>query len=182
MSNSKLLKRLNVTSLEIVKRFFVVNGFAFLARSVSIFITFLPKSNKMLINESVMHTTFSDTFFEATQLIVMTKKTVNDMMFSGHTSVLLTFTLCIVLLSDFMKNKKLLKLAVFAFSHIILILIISTRKHYTVDVYISYLITSLIYISYAAEIRYLRNTKGDTKKNTKRNIIDRVIVWYEMIE
>jgi hypothetical protein len=57
--------------LKIIKRFLAVNGTAFLLRSVSIFITLMPKSNKTIPNEAVMYETLIDAMTEVTQIIVL---------------------------------------------------------------------------------------------------------------
>jgi hypothetical protein len=171
---------LSHNTLSLIKRFCVINGIAFLLRSVSIFVTFLPKSNKTEINEAMIHSSMTDIMFEVSQIIVLNKKTVNDMMFSGHTSVLLTITYCTIMMAGKVRNKNLIRGAIWSAAHIILVFIISTHKHYSVDVYISYIITLLIYACYVLQLRYAKIVcKIDSHKPNK---VDRFIIWYEMLD
>jgi PAP2 superfamily C-terminal len=174
-----MISLLSHNRLKIVKRFLAINGTAFLLRSVSIFITFIPKSNKLVANESVIHSNLADAMTEVTQIIILSKKTVNDMMFSGHTSLLLTLMLCTIMMAGRIRKHTVTKVVIWVSTHIIFILIISTRKHYSVDVYISYVITTLIYALYVMCVKYLKLINF---KSVDLSLIERIIASYEMID
>ncbi len=172
---------LSKNRFKIIKRYLAINGTAFLLRSISIYITFMPKSNKLIPNESIVHSNLYDAMNEVTQIIILSKKSVNDMMFSGHTTVLLTLMLCTVMMAGRIRHHSIIKGAIWVLAHIIFIAIISTRMHYTVDVYIAYVITTLIYALYVMTIKYIKNAPKDSTGKAKLNPLESVIAFYEIM-
>lgn len=162
----------------LIKRFVAINGTAFFARSISIFITLMPKSNKQLPNDSVIHTTLEETLREAGMMITLNKKSVNDMMFSGHTSIVLTMMLCVMHAEIFNRLPKpeFIKSIIVSAAVTIFIGIITTRMHYTVDVYISCLITFLLYACYMLAVRNAHHLRDNREK---QSAYDRFLNWYD---
>jgi|UniRef100_A0A6C0BSM1 hypothetical protein len=118
-----------IKSPNTLQDFFKKGSILLLLRSISICLTDLPQINN---NDCKLGNQISK---------IVGGKCTNDYMFSGHTSMTLLISLFI------MKELPYLQIPMLSITTIQIYIILATRMHYSIDIFIAILLTYLVYSS-----------------------------------
>lgn len=166
--------------IKVTRRYMIVYGIVLGLRSISIGITILPNpySNCKPIY-------YHNVLYASLLYVIGQVETCFDCLFSGHSSVI---TLC-TFIYVYYTPQKILRHIIYPFYVLSLSLVISTRFHYTVDVFYGAFVSSVVVIIY----HYLLNNviiyvKGKKPLENKKllyieplykRIIYEFIIWIE---
>tara|TARA_A100001015_G_scaffold265150_1_gene313287 strand:- start:78 stop:851 length:774 start_codon:yes stop_codon:yes gene_type:complete len=132
-----------------IKRFFVLGSTIALIRSVSVIVTIFPNPFHECESRLEITKSYESAFYNA--LTLRDEMTCNDVMFSGHVSLLTSLALSSSFsVFRFRVQHVLEKLNFLLLFLVSFIIIPGSRFHYTVDCYIGFIITTLVWYYYIA--------------------------------
>jgi shingomyelin synthase len=134
-------------------QFLFLIGVVYVIRFIAFSITILPAPS--VICECEWETE-PETFLRR-MLNILYQEGCNDLLFSGHTSLMLMSTL--FLIHYCLDDSVIAKLFLIMYNILGIILIIGTKLHYSVDVYLATIITTLLFFSFN-NIRFYSETNS----------------------
>lgn len=128
--------------LQRIRRVFWIFGTCYVLRSISLLGTTLPPSHSTCIPKP--RTILNILFVLGPKLLIGTDYTCTDKIFSGHTC------LATLLFWSWIWDSKSLKWKIYSTLHALSVIIasLSCQHHYTVDVTIAFMISSMLYFLY----------------------------------
>ncbi|CAJ0941659.1 unnamed protein product, partial [Mesorhabditis belari] len=145
--------------LLIARRAFFIAGTLYAMRSISLLFTQLPpgyvnnaKRCRVRENTTTLETFFSRLGEQTIRMGFQSKEGMlcGDLLFSGHTLVMMTCTLCV---AHYLPRRwKLLSIVPYTISICGMIFLIISHTHYTIDVIFAYWLTNFVFIIYHAYV------------------------------
>ena len=138
--------------LVILVRALLVLGSVYLVRSLSLMLTILPDPSLSCVSDAIAGSPGENLFFEALRSTVQLRKNCGDMIFSGHTSLMITSSLFFSRYLDGVIHSPLLRIAGLSICWLVVLggclSIIITRLHYTIDVVVAIFAVTMIFRYY----------------------------------
>lgn len=155
----------------ILRRAVAIQGSVYFVRAVALFVTILPNPEKTCNPSSIAGSPEEILALEALKVALRQRITCGDVMFSGHACII---TLNTLLFNEYaggmITNTFLRRMSVITFWMMAVtsyFIIIATRFHYTIDVFIAIFVTTTVFKLYHYIIKMNRFT---------------VLAWYETDE
>jgi hypothetical protein len=124
----------------VLRRVLLIIGTLYILRSITILLTFLPNPQPFCSRREKE----SNIFYEALLALLGFRTTCGDTFFSGHTII---FTVCFWLWTTYRYNIST-QLCTTFLSFFSMILLLIVQFHYTIDVFMGFLLTSWVWVSY----------------------------------
>jgi len=138
----------------IFRRLVLIQGFIFYMRAITLMLTVLPASDRVSVPDSKPD---ENIFYEALRVITFNRKTCGDVMFSGHTTLLISSNMVFQeYASGIIGNATLLlsmRVIFRLFAFIGCLVIIGTHFHYTIDVLVGCIVTYTSFKMYHTLVR-----------------------------
>ena len=137
----------------IIRRFLAIQGTIFFFRGLTLTLTILPEPNKSCISDPIAGSVGEVVWYEAFRVFAGSRHTCGDMIFSGHTSIIVNLALFFHTYLDgwigkmhAMRNTFLVWNWCVAVGGVISV--VETHLHYTLDVFLGITVTVLVFKGY----------------------------------
>lgn len=159
--------------MKITQRFMLMYGVALILRTISVRVTILPNPDPTCIPVY-----YPNVFIGSLLYLIGKVETCFDCLFSGHTSVIVFCTcMCFRYTGSWEDKTFVFKFLLLPFT-VGIHLVISTRFHYTVDVYFAILISIIIFDFYHGKLDRVKELIKMDKEPEKWSVEK---AWYEFI-